>query len=552
MSVIRSRSPWLKCASLVVSLLALSISVAAQHEMEWERSGGQEQRAEELELSGSVHKNLNCWACHGEMEMEMGRGAVDPVATCGRCHRRALDNYLPSVHAIASRRGTPHSPTCVECHGSHTVQATNDPKSSVSKLLVSTETCGRCHGSVTLTEMHRLPADVVPDYRSSFHGLSAALGDQRVANCASCHGYHEIRPSRDPLSTVNRANLAQTCGECHQGTAATFATGGIHHRPDTPGHKFVAIVRVMYLMMIVVTISLMSVHNLLDLWRRARERWFSKGDRKDLSERSRDNCPATFSESGLSGFTNTYLRFTVIERIQHWTLAASFIVLAITGFALRYGWTIPSLEAQQGALWRGFFHRASAVVFIALAVYHVGYMMFTRRGRLNLRALVPKIRSIRDVACRCAACFRLGPPSLSDWRDLIQTVKYNLGLIATRPAMGRFTYAEKMEYFALLWGSAVMIVTGAVLWFEVPFLNRFKYWVFDLATVVHFYEAVLATLAILVWHFYFTIINPHVFPLSTTMVTGRIGREEMEREHKLELMSLKTDEKPPCEGDKNQ
>ena len=104
--------------------------------------------------------------------------------------------------------------------------------------------------------------------------------------------------------------------------------------------------------------------------------------------------------------------------------------------------------------------------------------------------------------------------------------------------MGRFTYAEKMEYFALIWGSVVMIVTGLILWFEVPFLNRFKYWVFDLATVLHFYEAVLATLAIVVWHFYFTIFNPHVFPLSKTMLTGRIDREEMEREHALELKSL--------------
>jgi cytochrome b subunit of formate dehydrogenase len=224
--------------------------------------------------------------------------------------------------------------------------------------------------------------------------------------------------------------------------------------------------------------------------------------------------------------------------MQHWTLAASFGALALTGFALKYTWRIPFLEAQQGALLRAWLHRAAAIVFITLAVFHVCYMLLTRRGRYNLRAFLPRIRSVRDFLCACAACLRLGPPSRADWRDLIQTVKYNLGLVPTRPAMGRFTYAEKMEYLGLLWGSGVMIVTGLILWFEISFLNRFQYWVYDLMTTVHYYEALLATLAIFAWHFYYTIYNPHVFPLSTTMVTGRISHQEMERDHSLELRVL--------------
>ena len=545
MSPVGSSSSWLKFSVLALFVLALPVWNAAQHEMESEDEGRQSNQsaAKKRELSSSVHKNLACLECHGEMEMEMGPGRVDPVETCGSCHKRALNDYLPSVHAVAFRRGTPHAATCVECHGSHSVQAIKNPQAAVSTLLVSTETCGRCHGSLSLTAMHRLPANVVPDYRASFHGLSAALGDQRVANCASCHSFHEIRPSWDPLSTVNRTNLARTCGGCHEGATASFATGGIHHRPDTPGHKFVDVVRVMYLMMINVTIGLMLVHNGLDFWGRVRERWLrprraKSAPNKPLVPEGELKIFGEVDQRSESGRESTFFRFTIVERIQHWTLAASFILLAVTGFALKYTWNIPGLEAQQGAVWRGYIHRAAAVVFMALAVYHVGYMIFTRRGRLNVRALVPRIRSLRDLACRCAACFRLGPPSVPDWRDLIQTVEYNLGLTSTRPAMGRFTYAEKMEYFALIWGSVVMIVTGLILWFEVPFLNRFKYWVFDLATVLHFYEAVLATLAIVVWHFYFTIFNPHVFPLSKTMLTGRIDREEMEREHALELKSL--------------
>ncbi len=552
MSLASGKTYRLKLAALAVSVLAVPVWLAAQHGMESERHGAQsdQRAAKERELAGSVHRELDCSDCHGEMEMGVGR--VNPVTTCGSCHREEMRAFLPSVHGVAFRRGTPHAATCVECHGSHSGSAAADPQSPVSKLLVSTETCARCHGSVTLTEMHRLPSNVVPDFRDSFHGLSAALGDRRVANCASCHSYHEVRPSRDPLSTVNAANLAQTCGACHAGAAGTFATGGVHHRPDTPGHNLVDIVRVMYLMMITVTIGFMLLHNGIDFWGRLRERpsrrrekpRTSPPDRRDSIQPSPPGDDASAPANAVSsqkteaGEGATYPRFTVNERVQHWTLAASFIVLALTGFALKYTWGVPGLEPQQGALLRGFLHRAAAVVFIALAVYHVGYMTLTRRGRFNLRALVPRLRSARDFACRCAACFRLGPPSVADWRDLIRAVKYNLGLAPTRPAMGRFTYAEKMEYLALIWGSAVMIVTGLALWFEVPFLNRFQYWVFDLATTVHFYEALLATLSIFAWHFYYTIYNPHVFPLSKTMLTGRISREEMGRDHALELQEV--------------
>jgi hypothetical protein len=80
-----------------------------------------------------------------------------------------------------------------------------------------------------------------------------------------------------------------------------------------------------------------------------------------------------------------------------------------------------------------------------------------------------------------------------------------------------------------------MIATGLLLWFETPFLNRFPYWAIDLVTTVHFYEALLATLSLFAWHFYYTIYNPSVFPFATTMVTGRISHEDMERDHALEL-----------------
>ena len=282
----------------------------------------------------------------------------------------------------------------------------------------------------------------------------------------------------------------------------------------------------MYRMMIVGIIGLMVLHNAIDFFRRWR-------DRRTLRHHATSAQPSE---------TRTYQRFTLNERIQHWVLAGSFITLAVTGFALTERWNVPWVEGQAGATLRAATHRAAAGVFIMLVIYHVAYLVFTRRGRQTIREMVPRLRNAATIACCAASCLRLGPPSPSDWRTLIQTVKYNLGLTSERPRHGRFTYAERMEYFALAWGAVVMIGTGLALWFEVPFLNRFPFWSFELATVVHLYEALLASLAIVVWHFYFTMFNPDVFPMSKAMITGQLTREEMEREHAEELWGVDCDE----------
>lgn len=564
----------LKLAILALFTLAIPVWLLAQHGggMGGEMMGGEDEGAtsiqrlvNERQLAKSVHKNLDCATCHGETEM--GFGKLDQVTTCASCHGQAFEAFSRSVHADAFNRGMPQAASCVACHGSHDVQAVSDSQSPVSRMRVSEQTCARCHESPTWTETHSaIPPEPVADYRRSFHGLSAALGDQRVANCASCHSYHEILLSSNPLSTTNERNLAQTCAACHAGantaaTAATggvpkFATGGVHYNPEITGFKIVDIVGWLYVMMITMTIGFMVAHNAIDLYGRFRERRARRREKsKEIKTVAQNPVESLPSESDViipaesekvlakAGKHRTYPRFTINERIQHWALAASFITLVVTGFALVFRWQFPFLEAQQSALLRGWLHRAAAVMFIALSVYHAGFMLLTRRGRMNLREFLPRFRSIKDFVCGCAACFRLGPPSVADWKNLFQMVKYNLGFAPAPPAMGRFNYTEKLEYFGLVWGSTVMIITGLILWFETPFLKRFPYWAIELATTVHYYEAILAALSIIVWHFYFTIFNPDVFPLSKTMLTGEIDREEMQRNHALELQTLEQEAK---------
>lgn len=276
----------------------------------------------------------------GEMGAQMGERRPNAVDTCATCHQPAMAAYVPSAHAEALRRGAPNAATCVACHGSHAVAAVRDPQSPVSHLRVPEATCARCHEPARAAFAGRQPG-VVTDYCQSFHGLSLALGDQRVATCVSCHSHHEIRPAPDPLSTVSPSRMHQTCACCHAGTAPGFAAGGVHHNPTLPGHRSVDIVGFMYLMTIVLVISSMLLHNGLDFWGRLRERrthWPGKptgstpAGQQPLAQVAVGDANSPGPAAAVAG--PTHLRFTITERVQHWTLAASFGLLVLTGFAL--------------------------------------------------------------------------------------------------------------------------------------------------------------------------------------------------------------------------
>ena len=447
----------------------------------------------------------SCPTCHGaHTAAPVPRQHV--ADSCGTCHIAARLAFQRSIHGTAVVRGVLHAPTCTGCHGVHAIRAAAEPGSPTATMRVAEETCVRCHASVRITQMHDLPIQVVEDFRGSFHGLAAAAGDRRVANCASCHGSHEIRPSTSPLSSVNPANLGRTCGQCHPGAGERFAQGGVHHIAQTWGHRLVDWVRVLYAVMVAGVLGLMVVHNGLDFQRRWRDR--------------RHRAPVPAPGSG-----ETFLRFTRNERLQHWVAAGSFIALALTGFALRVHWHLPWVAGDAQQPTRALLHRGAAVLFLGVALSHLGYITCTARGRAMLRAMLPRLRSTTDQTVR----------GLSEWRELLATLKYNLGLAPARPASGRFTYGEKLEYWALVWGTMIMTGTGLALWFETPFLNRFPYWALDIGRTVHWYEAILAVGAIVVWHLYATVVNPDVFPLNRAMTRGTLTYEEMQREHPLDL-----------------
>jgi cytochrome b subunit of formate dehydrogenase len=136
-------------------------------------------------------------------------------------------------------------------------------------------------------------------------------------------------------------------------------------------------------------------------------------------------------------------------------------------------------------------------------------------------------------------------PGLKDAKDLWETLKNNLYI--NRPAkllkMPRFNFREKLEYLGLIWGTIVMTVTGFILWFKTEWLQSFPMWTWDVARAIHFYEAILATLTIIVWHFYSVVFNPDIYPMSWAWITGDLTEHEMEEEHGMELERIKAQQK---------
>src|SRR6202167_4749854 len=143
-------------------------------------------------------------------------------------------------------------------------------------------------------------------------------------------------------------------------------------------------------------------------------------------------------------------------------------------------------------------------------------------------------------------------PEPKDATDLVQVFAYNLGPSKIEPRFAKFNYAEKMEYWAFMWGTLVMTVSGGLLWFNNFTLRHFPKWISDAATAVHYYEAILATFSILLWHFYMVIFDPLVYPMDTAWLNGKVPADHyrhsrpeyfraLERAHLVELAAEPAD-----------
>ena len=469
-----------------------------------------------LAYQESIHGKLSaagndkaavCSDCHGEHEVLPPNDPSSPVfranvpKTCSKCHGDEAAQFAKSIHGKVLADGNTEGPVCTTCHGVHTIKAVKDKDSWVSPRNQADIVCAQCHNNVRMTAEFGIPGRRSDSYNASYHGMASAVGSNRTASCSSCHGNHDILPPSDPLSTVNQANLVKTCGQCHPGANANFAMGKVHLDPEAVakadfGARVNNWVRGFYILLIISIVGFMVLHNLMIFVHK-------------LIERSKHG-------GHLTNGPRIVVRMTRSQRIQHGLLFVSFFTLVVTGFALKY----PDAATKfifVNELGRSYIHRAAGVLMILVSLYHVAYLAFYREGHRMLLDMLPELKDATDV---------------------VDVVAYNLGFSDKKPQFKRFNYAEKMEYWALVWGTFVMAFTGLAIWFKNISSGAVPRWVIEVAITVHFYEAILATLAIIVWHFYQVILDPDTYPVNFSFLDGKMSVEHYQEEHGLDSATL--------------
>ncbi|MGW8249077.1 MAG: formate dehydrogenase subunit gamma [Anaerolineales bacterium] len=207
------------------------------------------------------------------------------------------------------------------------------------------------------------------------------------------------------------------------------------------------------------------------------------------------------------------VRFSLSQRIEHLLLIISFTVLALTGVPQRYVDTPIGgglLQLMGGIDLARQIHHLFAMIFVLEAVYHIGSYLY------NLA-----------IYKRTGAIW----PAWNDAIHLGQMLLLNLGLSKKHPRFGRFSFEEKVEYWALVWGSALMILTGIVQWFPTLVTRWLPGISIPFARTLHSWEALLAVLSILTWHMYHTVVKR----FNKSIFTGYMTEEEMREEHPAEL-----------------
>ena len=446
-------------------------------------------------INKGIGSAASCDDCHGMHDLKK---ASDPESkvnkmnipkTCAKCHNDIYIQYERGIHGKALKAGILDAPNCADCHGEHEILPIDDPNSPVNVSNIADYVCAKCHNNPQLVEKYGLEGARFSSYQDTYHGLAVKGGSLKAATCVSCHKAHEILPATNPASSINPDNLTKTCQKCHPQANDAFAASYSHNIAAAQFSRLNHVVEVIYIVAIVLIIGAMLTHNGIILYRY-------------ILEKHRENR----GQPRVKRFTGNMV-------YQHLVLTVAFIVLVVTGFALRYpdAWWVTVLNFVgifENA--RSVIHRIAAVLLIYISFHHLLFLLMSRRGHYQLRALWPNKEDMSQV-----------------WLN----VKYHLGMSKERPQFGFYDYTEKAEYWALVWGTIVMALTGCILWFPTTFTAFLPAWIVKIAETIHLYEAWLATLAIAVFHFFFVIFHPEQYPMSFTWLTGEMTESEVKHHH---------------------
>lgn len=213
-------------------------------------------------------------------------------------------------------------------------------------------------------------------------------------------------------------------------------------------------------------------------------------------------------------------RFSMFRIIEHWVFTLTFMVLVLTGLSQKFY----SLDIS---MW--FIFLLGGIDYVRLTHRYVGVVFLA-------------VTSLHVITAMIGLVFKKWQPSMaitgSDFSDVIQNIKYYLGMRSHPALCDRYNYRQKFEYWGVLISAIIMIGTGLILWFPTFFTSFLPGEVIPAAQVMHTNHGLLIFLIIALWHAYNSIFSPEIFPVDTSIFTGYISRERMVREHPVELARI--------------
>jgi cytochrome c551/c552/cytochrome b subunit of formate dehydrogenase len=448
--------------------------------------------------------NATCYNCHDAHYVyplgSTGRAdwRLNIPLVCGKCHEKQRAVYTNSVHGTeVLKKGNPVAAVCSDCHTTHDIQS----PAQVSTKVAITQNCGNCH-----VESYRT-------YIETYHGQVHRLGYAYTAKCADCHSAHNAQRVSDPVSRVHPNNRLATCQQCHQNATAGFVTFAPHATTDDFERYPQVWIAAKFMIALLVGVFLFFwTHTALWFYREWR-------DREEGKTRPHVDVPPEMRGK-------QYQRFGPVWRLAHLIFALSVMTLVLTGMAVFFAdtaWARFVVGVFGSPKVAAAVHRTAAAIMLGIFFIHLVYVVAVR--------IIGHWKTFRWF----------GPNSLiptwQDAKDIAAMFQWFVGR-RPRPQFDRWTYWEKFDYWAVFWGMAIIGGSGFMLAVPDATAAVLPGWVFNVATIVHGEEAVLAAVFLFTVHFFNNHFRPDKFPLDIVMFTGAVPLEEFRREHALEYRRL--------------
>ncbi|MCF8199018.1 MAG: cytochrome C [Sulfuritalea sp.] len=442
----------------------------------------------------------------GTEERKEWHAAVPDI--CGKCHEDHLEDWTGSIHGKEiTEKNNLKSAVCSDCHTTHDIIGSS---SDTAKLAI-TASCGDCHKKE------------LASYKASYHGQVNTLGYAYTAKCFDCHGSHAMQPSKDPESKMHEKNRLKTCQNCHSGKEGKppLATPGfLSFSPHGTADNFekypeIWLTTKAMIALLVGVFAFFWLHS--GLW------WYREfADRqqgKSVPHVMTDKLPPEFA-------TKHVKRFGPMWRLAHLLFALSVMTLVLTGMAAFFpetNWAKAVMTAFGTPRIAGEVHRLAAYTMLGIFAIHLVAVSIT---------IVRKWKDFRFF----------GPdsfvPNWKDMHDMIGMFKWFVGK-GPRPAIERWSYWEKFDYWAVFWGMAIIGGSGMMLAFPHVVAKFLPGWVFNVAMVVHGEEAVLAAVFLFTVHFFNNHFRPDKLPPpDVVMFTGTQSMAEFRHEHRAQYDRL--------------